>query len=434
MQQNRILSAVILSATFASLASAQVVTDDFDTNTSANYAVVSTSDALATFAFNYGAMGIPPAPNTPNGTTLGLKLEANVTSIASHAVTLHTLQQYTGDRVIKFDAWINANGPFPGGGAGSTEFLTCGVGGDGLTPNRGGATGSGAWFAVSGEGGSTRDWRGYKLVGEQFAESGQFHAGTSSAGGGAHNSTDPYYAAFGSVDVGNLPVQGANNGGPLQQTGITQAGSFGFAWHQVVITVDVDGGTGGAPSVRWSVDGLRIATLDAGIGATFSSNGSVTIGYMDIFTSLSDNPALSFGLIDNLRIGTAGAASSYGTNPAHPTFGLAQLVGATAPAIGANGTFDLTYAASGPEVGVLVLGVAPLSLPFLNATVLVAPPFVNIPFATTPPSTNFSLGVPNNQSLVGGQLYFQGVILDTVLPQTPFGLMFTDGLNWTIGF
>lgn len=229
-------------------------------------------------------------------------------------------------------------------------------------------------------------------------------------------------------------MQGVNNGGPLQQTGVTQAGSFGFAWHQVVIRVDVDGGTAGAPSVQWSVDGLPIATLDAGIGAVFSSDGSVTIGYMDIFTSLSDNPALSFGLIDNLRIGTAGASSSYGTNPPHPTFGLANLVGAIDPAIGANGTFDLTYAASGAELGVLVIGFAPLSLPLFNATVLVAPPFVNLPFATTPPSTNFSLGVPNNQNLVGGQLYFQAVILDTVLPQTPFGLMFTDGLNWILGF
>ena len=35
---------------------------------------------------------------------------------------------FTGDYQVKFDMWINANGPFPGGGGGSTEFFTAGVG------------------------------------------------------------------------------------------------------------------------------------------------------------------------------------------------------------------------------------------------------------------------------------------------------------------
>jgi hypothetical protein len=197
---------------------------------------------------------------------------------------------------------MNVNGPFPGGGAGSTEFLTAGVGGDGLTVNRGGASGSGGWTAVTSDGGSSREYRMYKSAGEQFAESGQFAAGSSSAPGGAHNASDPYYAGFGDVDVASLPVQGVNNGGPAQQDGRTQTGSFGMEWHEITLIVDADGGTGGAASMEWLIDGLSIGTLDAGIGSAFDTDGSVTIGYMGVFSSVSDNAFLSFGLVDNLRV------------------------------------------------------------------------------------------------------------------------------------
>ena len=116
MQKIHILSAFILGATCVSLANAQTVIDDFDTNTSANYAVVNTGDGAVTFVFDYSTLGIPPAPNTTGGTTLGVKFEANLTVGAADAVTLHTNQTFTGDRVIRFDAWVNAVGPFPGGG------------------------------------------------------------------------------------------------------------------------------------------------------------------------------------------------------------------------------------------------------------------------------------------------------------------------------
>ncbi len=434
MDHNRLLHAAALTAACASVANAQIVSDDFDTDTSASYIVASTGDAFATFLFDYSSMGIPPAPNTTGGTTLGVKFEANITAGAANAVTLHTVQTYTGDRVIRFDAWVNANGPFPGGGTGSTEFITCGAGGDGSTPNIGGS-GTGAWFAATGEGGSSRDYRGYKDGSEQFAESGQFFAGSSSAGGGAHNASDPYYAQFGSIDVGALPVQGAAAaGGFPQQTGISQPGSFGFEWHEVEIVIDVDGGTGGAPLVTWSVDGLAIAALDAGIGAPFASDGSVTVGYMDIFSSISDNAALSFGLIDNLRIGTAGASSIYGTNPPHPAFGTANLVPVTDPSIGDVGAFDLSYAASGAEPGLLVIGTTPLALPFLGATALVSPPLLDVNFVTSPPTTSFSFPIPNNTNLVGAQLFLQAVVVDVVNPMTASGLVFSDGLDWTIGF
>ena len=307
MQKTRLISAVAVATTCVSFLNAQVVTDNFDTDTSANYAIQSSGLTANTFAFDYSTMGIPSAPSTVGGTTLGLMLEANMDALnpGVAAITLHTNQSFTGDRVISFDAWVNANGPFPAGGGGSTEFVTCGVGGDGTTVNQGGASGLGAWFAASGEGGSSRDYRAYKDAGEQFPASGQYCSSSASA----NNNSDPYYAQFGGIDVGNLPVQGANNGGPAQQTGVTATGSIGFAWHRFVVTVDVDGGTGGAPLVTWSVDGRGFVQLDAGIGSAFVSDGTVTIGYMDIFSSVSDNAALSFGLIDNLRIATPAPAA-----------------------------------------------------------------------------------------------------------------------------
>lgn len=275
---------------FASPATAALFTDDFNTDSSASYTIATSSaDTAVTFAFDYSALGIPVAPNTTDGTTLGLKMEANIqTPTGVEAVTLHTNQTFTGPIRITFDAWVNANGPFPAGGNGSTEFLTAGVGGDGSSVNLGATTGSGGWTAVSGEGGSTRDYRMYKGSGEQFAESGQFAAGTSSAGGGAHNSSDPYYSAFGDINVDAL-AQGGN------QTGNTAVGSFGFAWHEVELVV-------GNGTMTWSIDGLEIGTLDAAVGDAFNTDGSATIGYMDIFTSVSDAPQFSFGLVDNFSV------------------------------------------------------------------------------------------------------------------------------------
>lgn len=272
--------------------------DDFNdaVDSAANYTQVQTSaDTAVTYAFNYSTLNIPVAPNTTDNTTLGVKFEANIADPASvEAVTLHTVAQYSGRYRVKFDAWINANGPFPLGGAGSTEFLTAGVGGDGATVNRGGSTGSGAWTAVDGEGGSAnRDFRMYKGASEQFPASGQYAAGLDASD---NDNLDPYYAGFGSIDVGAL-----GQGGP-NQTGTTAAGTIGFAWHEVELVVDPTGGTNDATSVSWYIDGLLIGTLDAGIGSSFSTDGSVTIGYQDIFSSVSDNATYSFGLIDNLMV------------------------------------------------------------------------------------------------------------------------------------
>lgn len=53
--------------------------------------------------------------------------------------------------------------------------------------------------------------------------------------------------------------------------------------------------------MTWSIDGLPIARL-TGTDNGVSLEGNLSIGYMDPFASVSDNAALSFGLVDNLRV------------------------------------------------------------------------------------------------------------------------------------
>lgn len=273
----------------------ELFSDDFNSDSSADYTVnISSDDTEVEFAFDYSTLGIPVAPNTTDASTLGLKLAGNLVEPAeAEAVTLATIMQFTGDFSVSFDGWMNANGPFPGGGSGSTEFITMGLGSDGITVNQGGTTGSGAWAVATAEGGSSRDYGVYKNEVEQFAASGQYAA--------TQNNSDLYYSSFGGIEVSALPVQGSI----VQQSGVSAVGTFGFAWHRVTLTVDSTGGTDGAAAVTWTIDGLRIATLDAGIGDSFTTDGSATVGMMDIFSSVSDNAQLSFCLIDNLVVEVA---------------------------------------------------------------------------------------------------------------------------------
>ena len=74
--------------------------------------------------FDYSTVGIPPAPHTAGGSTFGLKLQANL---------LSSLQQFpSGSSAspvglsvpanfeMRWDWWINFNGPLPAGGSGGT--------------------------------------------------------------------------------------------------------------------------------------------------------------------------------------------------------------------------------------------------------------------------------------------------------------------------
>ena len=272
--------------------------DDFNVNSSAAWNVIiydggGEDDAAATFAYDYSADGVPPSPNG-GGSTLGLKFEVNqggaaaVASVTASPIGLSYLAS-TGYR-LTFDMWINANGPFPAGGAGSTEFLSAGVGYDDSTPNMGNVSGSGGWFSISGEGGSSRDIRPYKDDAEQFPASGQYASESDSAN---NTNFDPYY-----VDVFGTPAppEDQTSLDPTNQTGSLLPGSAGFAWHEV--TISVFGNT-----ARWEINGIPIVTLDTTIGSPFSGlDGNISVGMMDVFSSIAGFPEWNFGLVDNVKI------------------------------------------------------------------------------------------------------------------------------------
>ena len=281
-------SFVVIMISLSSGVQAALFSDNFDVDSSANWNINTSSfDTSATFAFDYSSIGVPSSPNG-GGTTVGLRLAANIIDpTGSEALTLSPAgKSFSGKYQLKFDMWINANGPFPGGGNGPTEFLTAGIGYDDITVNQGGTSGSGGWFSVTGEGGSIRDYRAYKDGAVQFVESGQYFPTT-------NNASDPYFAGFGGIDVATaVPTQTTIH---PSQTGITSIGSGGFAWYEVTITVD---GT----TALWAIDGLPIAELNPALGSGFPLIGNISIGYADIFSSVSDNPEVSFGLIDNLVV------------------------------------------------------------------------------------------------------------------------------------
>ncbi len=279
-----------------------VFRDEYETDTSSSYNVNIrdlglADDAAATFGWDYGTNGgIPPAPHSD--TTMGLRLEANNFDLSGNAASVtvspigYSFIASNGYRIV-FNMWINANGPFPSGGTGSTEFFACGVGYDGTTPNldTSPATGSGGWFGISGESGSSYDVRAYKDAEHQYPESGQYAAGTVSGVGDNTNNNQYYYDLF---DTPAPPE--AQTLLYANQTGSLLTGSAGFAWHAVDVTVY-------GSKARWSINDTPIVTLDATIGNPFSGlDGGVNLGYYDLFSSVSDNPAMSFGLADNFKV------------------------------------------------------------------------------------------------------------------------------------
>ena len=270
--------------------------DNFDANSAANWLVNrSSTDCRATFNYNYAANGIPPAPNSTNNTTRGVKLEANVSLGTAAAINISPVgQSFSGDYRLRFDLWLNQNGPFPDGGNGSTQHGTAGVDTSGTSVHwtGSGSTADGYWFAVDGEGGASdtsstamNDFGAFSDTTYYSAGSGVYAAGTASNSRGNGNS---YYAG---TFPGGQTAPAAQQSAYSQQTGSLAVGTIGFAWRDVIITKTGD-------TVEWSIDGLKIATIS---GAAFASS-NIFVGLWDSFDSLSDNTNLSFAVFDNVRV------------------------------------------------------------------------------------------------------------------------------------
>lgn len=262
--------------------------DNFDTDTTANWTVneANVDSNRATFNYDYSAMGIPVAPNTPGTTTRGLKLEANVGAPTFTGLSVSpTGKEFSGDYRLSFDMWVNYNGPLAAGGTGSTMSFSAGVGTDGTVAQFPGTSVQGVLFSVTGDGGSGLDWRAYAATGAALTPAtGAYAAGTQSS---AQNNSDPYYAPFGraSAPEAQLAIY-------PDQTEQVSVGAPGMAWHEVVIEKR---GT----NFTWFVDNLRIATITL-TNKEISSN--IFVGFFDINATQTGNQDLSFGLVDNLMV------------------------------------------------------------------------------------------------------------------------------------
>jgi hypothetical protein len=330
-----VTSQVALVQVMLPLSLQTVFSDNFDTDTTASWtANKSSADTRVTFNYNYATNGIPSAPNATGGTTRGIKFEANMTVGAAAALSVSPIgQSFPGDFRLHFDLWMNANGPFPAGGTGSTEHGTAGVGTTGNKVQWTGAssTADGFWFGVDGEGqaGSSttvlNDFDAFSGTTHHAASSGIYSAGTAS---NSRAQSSPYYA---SAFPGGQSAPTLQKTTYPQQTGTLDVGTIGFAWRDVVISKVGN-------TVEWFINGLKIATIN---NANVTAN-NVFIGYWDSFASISDNANLSFGLFDNVRV------ERFVTNI--PPYVIAQPVSQTLKAgmtaafsVNAGGTAALGY-------------------------------------------------------------------------------------------
>jgi hypothetical protein len=294
-------SAVIIDDDYPS--GVVLFSDNFDTDSSANWVTNANdffADSGADFAYDYSQLFVPPVPGGTG--TKGLRFRLNAISGAVNAVSASpAVLNLPTDYRLKFKAWINYNGPMLDGGAGSTMHLTAGVG---TTPDHANAAfysaSDGIWFDCDGDGGSTfavGDTSAYIANTLQDDLSGVYAAGTND---NPRSTGNAYYSLWGSISapaaqLANFPTQ----------TGVSQPGNMGEAWHTFVVTKATN-------AVSWVIDGIPIATIPAD-ATPLSTN--VFVGYADLFSgTLSSSPPMSVVLIENLRVETFVSAPIVVTN------------------------------------------------------------------------------------------------------------------------
>jgi GH25 family lysozyme M1 (1,4-beta-N-acetylmuramidase) len=275
-----------------------VFADNFDTNSAVNWTLnqSTNNNTRATFAYDYSGYGIPSAPNSVGGTTRGVKFEANYTGAGVAALNISPIgKSFGGNYRLHYDMWINANGPFPAGGTGSTQLQTAGLGTAGNKVEWSSGAPDGVFFAIDGEGQATDaspDIRAYIGAALQNTNSGVYVGGTNTS---IRRCSDPYYANV--FPGGQVPPAAQ------AQSGSLDVGTVGFAWRDVIINKSGN-------VIEWFVDGLKMCSVT---NTLTSSN--IIVGYWDPFTSLSDNTNLSFGLVDNLRVEVPAVAPTITAQP-----------------------------------------------------------------------------------------------------------------------
>jgi hypothetical protein len=157
-----------------------VFSDNFDTDSSSKWTTRfgannlpdgAPNDFDALFAYNYGLDGIPSAPHSSGGTTLGVKVQVNrndPTPLGSAGVNLYPVGgSFSGDFALRFDMYLSV------AGASTTEHAIAGINHSGSLTNRATqsadarnstAGGDGIWFAIVTDASDLRDYGAYTVT------------------------------------------------------------------------------------------------------------------------------------------------------------------------------------------------------------------------------------------------------------------------------
>lgn len=266
--------------------------DTFESDTSANWdlfwgATNGIADYTADWAFDYGATAysfngasalIPPAPNSPDGSTHGMRFSVNnndaVGSIA--AVNIYPKgQSFSNNFALKFDMWINYPGGAAGAGStGSTEFATFGFDHLGTQANwcvPSALSSDGIWFSVDGEGGTSTDYRAY--LGNLTGAAADLTAGGTGGLTASNNTASIYQSLF-----------------PASR--FETAGAPGKNWVEIELRQTNN-------NVLWIADGTVIAQRT---NTSVFASGTIMLGYMDPFNSIASPANDAFVLFDNVRV------------------------------------------------------------------------------------------------------------------------------------
>jgi hypothetical protein len=273
--------------------------DNFDATPASNWIInAGTANDTAVIGFDYSSVGIPAAPNS-SGTTIGAMLQANrPTGGAAASLSGVSISpvggNFTGDYQVRYDLWMNFPGPAPAGGAGSTQLSGAGIQTSGSVATFAGS-GDGLWFAATGEGGSSSDYRAYYGPANQ-------NVATLYPAGGQNSSLAYYTTSF----PGGASAPAAQTVLYPSQTGTTAAGTLGWGWHDVAITKVGN-------NVTWDIDGVRLANIDLSAATGVSGGNNILFEQSDINagqTTAALDPTL-FGLVDNVRVTAVPEPTTY---------------------------------------------------------------------------------------------------------------------------
>ncbi|HEX5220267.1 MAG TPA: immunoglobulin domain-containing protein [Verrucomicrobiae bacterium] len=268
--------------------------DDFETNSAANWnlfwgATNGVPDYTANWAFDYGGVSytfngvtnlIPAAPNSADGQTRALKFTVNNNDTLAAIAAVNVYPQnfsVSGNFALKFDLWINYPGNAGGTGtgvAGSTQHAIFGLNHFGTNVNwaapSAGAS-DGLWFAATGEGGDSRDYRSYvgNPTGTQIDLTGSATSGLI----GTNHTTAAFQSLF-------------------PATRFETQGAPGKNWVEVELRYTNN-------IVVWIIDGTVVCLRTNTSGFT---SGNLMLGFMDTLPSIAAPAKDAFVLFDNVRV------------------------------------------------------------------------------------------------------------------------------------